>query len=81
MIQNVLPVIVGELNEYFKSHFDTNEDKVVLSNIIDQAGGIEIEDKNKIVVSLINIEEETTMKANQSSGSKETQLHGIGINY
>ncbi len=66
MIQNVLAAIASDLNAYFQSHFDTNEDKVLLSNIMDHAGGIEIEDKNKIIVNLINIEEETSLKANRA---------------
>ncbi len=64
MIQNVLPVIANELNDYLKSRFNSLEDKVVLSNIMDQAGSLAIEGSNKVVFSLINITEETTLKAN-----------------
>jgi len=66
MIHNVLPVIAGELNDYLKSRFNAVEDKVILSNIIDQDGSIAVEGNNKVVVSLINISEETTLKANSN---------------
>ncbi len=64
MIHNVLPVISAELNTYLKSRFDLNEDRLVLSNLINQDGSVAIEGANKVVCSLINLEEETTMKAN-----------------
>lgn len=64
MIHNVLPVIAGELNDYLKSRFNAVEDKVVLSNIIDQDGSMAVEGSNKVVITLINIAEETTLKAN-----------------
>ena len=64
MIHNVLPVISSELNEFLKSRFNAVEDKVILSNVIDQDGSVAIEGSNKIVITLINIEEEPTVKAN-----------------
>ncbi|MBK6265135.1 DUF4255 domain-containing protein [Marivirga sp. S37H4] len=64
MIHNVLPVIASELNDYLKSRFNSVEDKVILSNIVDQGGAVAIEGNNKIVITLINIAEETTLKAN-----------------
>ncbi|UII27389.1 DUF4255 domain-containing protein [Fulvivirga maritima] len=63
MIHNILPVIAGELNEYLKTRFNSVEDKVILSNIIDQSGAIAIEGHNKMVLTLINISEEGTLKA------------------
>jgi hypothetical protein len=67
MIQNVLPVIVDELNDYLKSQFNAIEDKAVLSNIIEQDGSLAIESTNKIVATLIFIDKETTFK--QGPGS------------
>lgn len=66
MIHNILPVIASELNDYLKSRFNAVEDKVILSNIVDQDGGVAVEGNNKIVITLINIAEETTLKANSN---------------
>ncbi|ELR71189.1 hypothetical protein C900_02993 [Fulvivirga imtechensis AK7] len=74
MIHNVLPVIASELNDYLKSRFNAVEDKVILSNIIDQDGSVAIEGSNKVVITLINIAEETMIKANSNQ-------HLIGSSY
>ncbi len=69
MIHNLLPVVCGELNAYFKSRFDLDEDRLVLSNLMNQNGSVEVEGSNKVVCSLVNIEEETTMKAAPGTSS------------
>lgn len=74
MIQNVLPVIANELNDYLKSRFNSVEDKVTISNVIDQDGSVAVEGNNKIVVTLINITEEPTLRA-----SANNQLMGTSF--
>lgn len=73
MIHQVVPIIVGELNDFFQHRFDTAEDKVVMGNITNQDGSIAIEGENKVVVSLINIEKDGS---NQFAG----QGHASGTN-
>lgn len=63
MIHNLLPVVGAELNNYFKSRFDIDEDRLLLSNIINQDGSVAVEGSNKVICSLVNIHEETTLKA------------------
>ena len=63
MIQNVLPVVGAELNNYLKSQFDLDQDRLVLSNVMNQDGTSALEGSNKVVFSLINVEEESTLKA------------------
>jgi hypothetical protein len=58
MIQNVIPVIVRELNSYLGLRFGFNEQKVIISNLVGQDGSIAFKDENKVVCSLINIEQE-----------------------
>lgn len=73
MIQQVLPVVVEELNEYLKSKFNAIEDKVILSGIIDQDGSIAVESSNKIIATLVFIDRDIPSKsgaANQFSGSQ-----------
>lgn len=66
MIHEFLPLVSGELNEYFHSQFTTDEDKVVLAPIVNLDGKITVKEENKVIVSLINIEREG-MNQNSSS--------------
>jgi hypothetical protein len=61
MIHNVLPVIGASLNEYLRSEFQLTEDRVVVSGLTDLKGNIASQIDNKLVVSLIGIEEEGTL--------------------
>ncbi|MGB0929164.1 MAG: DUF4255 domain-containing protein [Chitinophagales bacterium] len=58
MIHEILPVIADELNEFFKLKFDLNEDKVILSSVVNQDGTISIPEENKVIVTLVNIEKD-----------------------
>ena len=69
MIHNLLPTIGAELNEYFKSKFEIEEDRVIVSNLINQDGSIAVEGNNKVVFHLVNIEEETTLKSSSGTSS------------
>ncbi len=69
MLHNLLPIIGGELNDYLMSRFNTNEDRLVISNLINQDGSLAIEGSNKVVCSLVNIEEETTLKSSYGASS------------
>lgn len=62
MIQNVLPVVIDELNDYLKSQFNAVEDKAVLSGIVDQDGSLAVESVNKIIATLIYVDKDTTYK-------------------
>lgn len=67
MIQQILPIIVEELNDYLKSKFNAIEDKAVLSNIIDQDGSLAVEGSNKIIATLVYIDRDNTLKSGPSS--------------
>ncbi|MEQ9289275.1 MAG: DUF4255 domain-containing protein [Cyclobacteriaceae bacterium] len=69
MIHNLLPIVGAELNDYFKSRFDINEDRLILSNLVSQDGSVAVEGSNKVVCSLVNIQEETTLKASVGTSS------------
>ena len=62
MIHNVLPIIGNELNDFLKLKYSTSEDKVIVSNLVDQDGKVSAECENKIVSFLLNIEEERSIK-------------------
>lgn len=56
MIHEILPLIAAELSDFLDSRFDTSEDPVTLSNLVNQDGTVAVKGENKIVVSVVNIE-------------------------
>jgi len=62
MINDAIVFLAGELNTYLKSAFSVTEDKVVISSIINIDGTIPVKNLDKIVITLINIEPETTLR-------------------
>ena len=59
MIQEALSCLVDEINGYFKSRLKINEDKVVLSGIMNADGTTAMRGENKVLVTLVNIEKDT----------------------
>tara|TARA_R110002072_G_scaffold140286_1_gene284458 strand:+ start:394705 stop:395367 length:663 start_codon:yes stop_codon:yes gene_type:complete len=66
MIDAVLIHLRDSLNQYFKNLHGFDEHTVVISNIVDQNGASWLEVENKIVISLLSIGEEPSMKNNSS---------------
>lgn len=58
MIGDTLQLIADQLNTFFKFRFDTEEDKVVLDTIVNPDGQVEVSNLNKVVITLINIQQE-----------------------
>jgi hypothetical protein len=58
MISAAVGSIVDELNEFIKSRFSLDEDRVILSNLVNADGSSAIKEENRIVVSIVNIHEE-----------------------
>lgn len=59
MIYSVLNTVADKLNFYLKNRFSLAEDKVLLSNIVNQDGSLAITEGDKVVITLVNIQEET----------------------
>lgn len=68
MIYEALSGLTEELNEYFRSKIKINEQKIILSGLVNQDGTIAIQGENKIVVTLVNTEKETA-KSNTQKGA------------
>jgi hypothetical protein len=62
MIQNVIPIIGSQLNEYLKNSFGEIEDRVVITSAANSSGPSSIEIDNKIMITLINVEEEKLIR-------------------
>lgn len=61
MINESLDFICSQMNEHFKKQFDVAEEKAIVSNIINVDGSVPIQNNDKLVISLANIEQETSI--------------------
>jgi hypothetical protein len=60
MINKALQFTGDILNQFLKKKLGLTENKVLLNNLVEPGGAIPAANQNKVVVSLINIEKETT---------------------
>ncbi|MGH1385388.1 DUF4255 domain-containing protein [Kordia sp.] len=60
MIEKALQFTEKALNQYVKKKFGLDEDIVIINPIIDQNGVVPAKNQNKIIISLIHVEQETT---------------------
>lgn len=67
MIYSVLNTISDKLNAYLKTRFGIAEDKAILSNIVNQSGNPAIAEVDKMVITLVNVQEETVSSRKNSS--------------
>lgn len=58
MIFEAIKCITEEMNEFFRNKLRVNEDKVIISGLVNQDGTPAIQGENKIVITLVNIEKE-----------------------
>ena len=72
MIHEAMSCIVDELNEYFRARLKVAEDLVILSGIVNQDGTVAIQGENKVLLTLINIEKEPSVKSNSFAGGART---------
>jgi hypothetical protein len=73
MIDIAISHIASQLNQYLKRTFDLSEDIVVISNILEQDGGVVSHINNKLVIFLINIEKDTMPFRQTQENSVGTQ--------
>lgn len=58
MIHHVLQIVSKDLNQFLKNRLGVNESVVLLSELVNQDGSVAITSENKIVCTLLNIEQE-----------------------
>ncbi|MDQ3112378.1 MAG: DUF4255 domain-containing protein [Bacteroidota bacterium] len=78
MIDQVLQYIVAELNRYFRVRFGLNENIVVLSGLVNMDGTPALQQDNKIVLTMLNVEQEKVVATNgnyQSSGDRTSKVN------
>ncbi len=76
MIDSAISHIASQLNQSLKRSFDLPEDIVVISNLLEQDGTIVADVNNKVVISLVNLEKETT-PLRQSATSSALQNRAV----
>ncbi|MCG8475114.1 MAG: DUF4255 domain-containing protein [Cytophagales bacterium] len=69
MLAKAISVVAGELNAYLKFHRQFLENRVILSPIVEQDGRLAIREENRIVFTLTDLSEESSLK-NHRSGRK-----------
>ncbi|WP_420571506.1 Pvc16 family protein [Kordia sp.] len=62
MIEKALQFTGKALNQFVKTKFNLEEDVVKINPIIDQNGNVPLENQNKIIVSLIHVEQDNTQQ-------------------
>jgi hypothetical protein len=78
MIDEVLQYIVADLNQYFRVRFGLNENVVVLSGIVNIDGTPALQQDNKIVVTMLNVEQEKVVASQgnyQSNGDRTSKVN------
>ncbi|MEO5641889.1 MAG: DUF4255 domain-containing protein [Bacteroidia bacterium] len=78
MIDQVLQYIVVGINQYFRVRFGLNENIVVLSGIVNIDGTPALQQDNKIVLTLLNIEQEKVLGSignYQTMGDKTSRVN------
>lgn len=64
MIYYALTAVAEKLNAYFRNRFALGQDKVIISGIVNQDGSIAITDPDKVVLTLVNLQQETVGRIN-----------------
>ena len=75
MVESAIQAVANELNEFFRLKFGITEERVVIANIVNQDGSLAIKDENRILLSLVLIQEER-VGAYKSAGLHRTH-HAI----
>ncbi len=73
MIHEAVAAIAGEINRFLQSKHNITEEKVVLSNIVNIDGSVAVQEPDKIVLTLTNIEMD---KSQSSVGSYKQSSSG-----
>ena len=60
MIDEALGYLKDILDQQLRNQFDIAGNMVVLNNLVDSSGGLPLKNQNKLVLTLINLEHETS---------------------
>jgi hypothetical protein len=78
MIAAAVNHIAGQLNQYLKRTFDSSEEIVVASNLLEQDGTLAANINNRLVVFLVNIEKDgTAQRGNGGPAGMASRVQGF----
>ena len=85
MIEGTVSFIEESLNAYLQNKMNFKEERVISSNLVEQDGSVAIRDDNRVVISLVDLDEEPSLKnANRmdisSTGVKRSVLPPVNLN-
>ncbi|MGH2643512.1 MAG: DUF4255 domain-containing protein [Chitinophagaceae bacterium] len=83
MILEALSCVIEDINEHFRNKLKISEEKVILSGIVNQDGTLAVQSENKLLVTLINIENDTYGKSSREKNSStvlSSSPSGVNIN-
>lgn len=83
MIFEALTSMIDDINEHFRNKLKINEDKIILSGIVNQDGSLAVQGENKLLVTLVSVENDTTGAGNGNNLSSKAMANissGININ-
>ncbi|GAB4396894.1 MAG: hypothetical protein OHK0053_12030 [Microscillaceae bacterium] len=75
MIYEALKTVQNSLNHYLRTRFALSKDKVQLSGIIDTEGASPTEDRDKIAISLINLQQEKNIQRSPTAPGLRPPFH------
>lgn len=59
MISRAVQFTTNSLNQFLKNKFGLSEDIVIANNIVDQNGTVPVENQNKVLLTIVHVEQET----------------------
>ena len=62
MIEGTISFIEETLNSYLQDKMNFKEERVISSNLVEQDGSIAIRDDNRVVISLVDLDQEPSLK-------------------
>lgn len=75
MINLVTQLLATQLNQHLRRTYDLNEDKVIVSNLLEMDGSVASNINNRLVIYLINIEKDAV--ASRYVTSQETDSRSV----
>ncbi|GAA5037981.1 hypothetical protein GCM10011506_35610 [Marivirga lumbricoides] len=75
MIYSAISTISQVINDYIRNRFATVEDKVVVSNLVNPDGSVAVTEPDKIILSLINLQQETVSQRGKGGTNRPVNLN------
>lgn len=85
MIEGTISFIEETLNAYLQNKMNFKEERVISSNLVEQDGSVAIRDDNRVVISLVDLDQEPSLKNSNRveispEGSKKSIQPPINLN-